>query len=94
MKKSLFVAGLDFSVNDEALKELFSQHGTVETAKVVTDRYSGQSRGFVFVDMATQDNAQNCINNLNNTTHHNRQLVVKFKEASASRSGGYNDSRW
>lgn len=97
MKKSLFVAGLDFAISNENLKEIFSTYGTVETAKVVTDKFSGQSRGFGFVDMSTQEEAQNCINSLNNSTVNSRQLVVKFKEDKPSgnrnQSRGYN-SRW
>lgn len=98
MKKSLFVAGLDFAMTDDNLKNLFSEHGTVESAKVINDKYSGKSRGFGFVEMSNQEEAQQCINNLNNTTQSNRQIVVKFKEdkpagSSNSRSGGYKD-RW
>lgn len=91
MKKSLFVAGLDFAITDDNLKELFSTYGTVESAKVVTDRYSGQSRGFGFVEMSSQVEAQNCINSLNNTMFKNRQLVVKIKEDKAG--GGSNQRR-
>lgn len=87
MKKSLFVAGLDFAITDENLKELFGPFGTVESAKVITDRYSGQSRGFGFVDMSSQAEAEAAINNLNNATVKNRQLVVKVKEEKAPGSG-------
>jgi RNA recognition motif-containing protein len=97
MKKSLFVAGLDFALTNDNLKDMFSQFGTVESAKIVMDKYSGQSRGFGFVDMSSQEDAQQCINNLNNATHNNRQLVVKFKEDkpanSSSSRGGYKQ-RW
>ncbi|MFN8771219.1 MAG: RNA recognition motif domain-containing protein [Neisseriaceae bacterium] len=86
MKKALFVAGLDFAITDDNLKEIFSNHGTVESAKVATDRYSGQSRGFGFVEMSSQEEAQNCISNLNNTTVKNRQIVVKIKENKADSS--------
>lgn len=96
MKKSLFVAQLDFAITDENLKELFSTYGTVESAKVVTDKFSGRSRGFGFVDMSSQTEAQECINNLNNTTYKNRQIVVKLKEdkpAGSSQRGGFS-KRW
>lgn len=86
MKKELFVAGLDFAITDDNLKELFSNYGTVESAKVVTDRYSGQSRGFGFVEMSSQQEAQECISNLNNTSVKNRQIVVKIKEDKADKS--------
>lgn len=88
MKKSLFVAGLDFSLNDDNLKEMFSPYGNVESAKVVMDRYSGKSRGFGFVEMSTQEEAQNAIQNLNNTSVKNRQIVVKIKEDKPEGSSG------
>jgi RNA recognition motif-containing protein len=97
MKKTLFVAGLDFAITDNNLKELFSDHGTVESAKVVTDRNSGQSRGFAFVEMSSQEEAQNCIRNLDNTALKNRQIVVKFKEDKAEGSNQRRDGfskRW
>jgi RNA recognition motif-containing protein len=67
MQKSLFVAGLDFGITNTELQELFAQHGTVKTAKVVTDKYSGQSKGFGFVDMENVNDAQACIKALNAT---------------------------
>jgi RNA recognition motif-containing protein len=98
MKKTLFVAGLDFSINDTMLKELFDQCGSVQSAKVITDKYSGQSRGFGFVEMSTQAEAQEAINQINNTSHLNRTLVVKFKEEKPANStnnsrGGFS-RRW
>ncbi|MFN8770023.1 MAG: RNA recognition motif domain-containing protein [Neisseriaceae bacterium] len=84
MKKSLFVAGLDFGINDENLKEVFSSYGTVESAKVITDRFSGKSRGFGFVEMATPEEAQECIKNLDNTAVKGRQIAVRFKEERSS----------
>lgn len=96
MKKALFVAGLDFSLTDNELKDLFSAHGTVESAKIIMDRYSGKSRGFAFVEMSSQDEAQNCIRNLNNTTVKNRQIIVKMKEDKAGGSSGRKNfsKRW
>lgn len=97
MKKTLFVAGLDYSVNDDGLKELFSQYGTVASAKVVTDRDSGQSRGFGFVEMSNQEEAHESLKQLHNTTLLNRSLAVKFKEDKPSngnsRNGGF-AKRW
>ena len=80
MQKSLFVAGLAWSITSEELQEIFSAHGTVESAKVITDKFTGQSKGFGFVDMATVEDAENCIKNLNEATVKNRQIVVKIKE--------------
>ena len=90
MNKSLFVAGLDFGINDDGLKEVFSSYGNVESAKVITDRMTGKSRGFGFVEMATVAEAQECVKNLDNASVKGRQIAVKFKEdrPSGSSSGG------
>ena len=65
MNKSLFVAGLDFSIDDSELGQLFSQCGSVVSAKVITDHYSGKSRGFGFVEMGTYEEAADAIEKLN-----------------------------
>lgn len=88
MQKSLFVAGLDFSITNTELQDLFAPHGEVKSAKVVTDKYSGQSRGFGFVDMDTAEGAKAAIAGLNNTTYKNRSLVVKIKEDKPAGSRG------
>ncbi|RTK98791.1 MAG: RNA-binding protein [Proteobacteria bacterium] len=88
MKKTLFVAGLDFSINDSALNQLFAQFGTVASAKVITDKFSGKSRGFGFVEMATVEEAQECIKQLNDSIHMNRTLAVKNKEDKPASSNG------
>lgn len=92
MKNSLFVGGLDFSITSENLAELFGQYGTVASAKVVTDMYSGRSKGFGFVDMSSAEEAAKCIAALNNSTHKNRQITVREKEDKPRRApgaGGY-----
>ncbi len=89
MQKSLFVAGLDYSITSAELQELFAAHGTVTSAKVITDRSTSQSKGFGFVDMETQADAQNCITALNSTSHKNRSLVVKIKEDKPKSDNGY-----
>jgi RNA recognition motif-containing protein len=91
MKKSLFVAGLDFGIDDENLREVFSSFGTVESAKVITDRMSGKSRGFGFVEMSSAAEAEECIKNLHDTAVKGRTIAVKFKEdkpAGGSSQGG------
>lgn len=91
MKKVLFVAGLDYSITDENLATIFADYGTVESAKVVMDKYTGRSRGFAFVEMSTQEEAQACIQNLNDASLKGRQLVVKFKEDKPA--GGSSNTR-
>lgn len=72
----LFVGGLPYSTSDRQLEELFSQHGTVDSARIVTDRMNGRSRGFGFVEMSTHDEAQASINALNGQEYEGRTLTV------------------
>jgi RNA recognition motif-containing protein len=99
MASKLYVGGLSFSTTSESLREYFSQCGTVESATVITDRLSGQSRGFGFVEMSTQAEAQAAIANLNDQPFEGRRLTVDLAKASGtggSRSGGgpRRSSRW
>ena len=91
MNKKLYVGGLSYSVTDEQLQQLFAGHGTVESAKVVTDRETSRSRGFGFVEMGTQEEAEKAIAALNGTQHEGRSLTVnisKPREDRPARSGG------
>jgi len=67
---------LAYSVTDQQLHDLFAQHGSVISAKVIHDRYTGQSRGFGFVEMATSEEAQKAIAALNGMQYEGRSLVV------------------
>lgn len=89
MQKSIFIAGLDYSITSSELQDLFAQHGNVVTAKVVSDRDTGQSKGFGFVDMESTSDAQTCISALNGTSYKNRSLVVKEKEDKPKTDGGF-----
>ncbi len=77
MSNKLFVGGLAYSVTDSQLQEYFSQAGSVVSAKVITDRYSGQGKGFGFVEMASEEEAKKAMDTLNNTMFSNRTIVVK-----------------
>jgi RNA recognition motif-containing protein len=77
----LFVGSLPWSVNDEELKETFEKHGTVVSANVVTDRDTRRSRGFGFVEMENQDDAQNAIKALNESELNGRNIVVNIAKA-------------
>jgi len=72
----LYVGSLAYSVTDQQLHDLFAQHGSVISAKVIHDRYTGQSRGFGFVEMATSEEAQKAIAALNGMQYEGRSLVV------------------
>ena len=76
MSTKLFVGSLPWSVDDEALKKTFEPHGTVVSAKVITDRNSGRSRGFGFVEMETADEAKSAIDALNESELEGRNIVV------------------
>ena len=96
MNKKLYVGGLPYSVTDEQLTELFEPHGTVESAKVITDRYTDRSRGFGFVEMSTQAEAEAAIQALNGTELEGRSLTVNVSKPreDRSRSGGGSRNRW
>lgn len=76
MGNKLYVGSLSYSVTDQQLHDLFAQQGTVISAKVISDRYTGQSRGFGFVEMATSEEAKKAITALNGTQFEGRTLVV------------------
>ena len=95
MNKKLYIGGLPFSVTDEQLKELFESHGTVESAKVITDRYTDRSRGFGFVEMSTQQEAERAVQALNGTELQGRSLTVNESKPRENRSAaGGSRNRW
>ena len=65
MAKNLFVGSLPWSVNDEQLAQIFAEAGTVDSARVITERDSGRSKGFGFVEMASDDEAKKAVEMLN-----------------------------
>lgn len=77
MAKNLFVGSLPFSMSDDALAQLFTQYGTIQSANIIKDKYSGQSRGFAFVEMSTEEEAQAAIQGLNGQNVEGRTIVVK-----------------
>ena len=86
MAIKLFVGGLSFSTSSESLREAFAGAGTVESTSVVTDRETGRSRGFGFVEMATPEEAEQAISRLNGTNLDGRTIMVE--KAKAPGSGG------
>ena len=92
MNKKLYVGGLAYSVTDEQLQQIFAKHGTVESAKVITDKYTDRSRGFGFVEMGTVEEAEKAIQALNGSQHEGRKLTVNISKPREERSGsGYRD---
>jgi RNA recognition motif-containing protein len=76
MGKRLYVGNLPFSQNDQTIEELFAEFGTVEFAKVITIRNSGRSKGFGFVEMSTEEEAQEAISQMNGKEIEGRNLIV------------------
>ena len=76
MAKKLYVGGLSYSTTGDALKELFAQDGTVESATVITDRMSGRSKGFGFVEMSSDEEAQKAIETFNGKELDGRNITV------------------
>ncbi len=91
MSNKLYVGNLSFRVTSEDLQEHFANAGNVESANVVTDRETGRSRGFGFVEMASEDEANNAIAQFNGTEFDGRNLVVnEARPREDNRSGGGN----
>ena len=86
MNKKLFVGGLPYKVTDERLEEVFSVHGSVDSARVVTDKYTGESRGFGFVEMSTPTEATAAAEGLNETELDGRRITVEVARPREERS--------
>ena len=97
MGKKLYVGNLPFSVTEQSLQATFSQHGTVESVNLITDRDTGQSKGFGFVEMRTDAEANAAINELNGTELEGRPIKVNEAKPQARRSdrgGSGGGNRW
>ena len=88
MGKKLYIGNLAYSVSDADLANMFSPVGTVESAKVITDRMSGRSKGFGFVEMATDEQANEAIERMNGKEQDGRALTVSEARPQAPREGG------
>lgn len=87
--KSIFVGNLPWSVKDEDLQTKFSEFGEVASARVITDKFSGRSRGFGFVDMTNDEEAQKAITAMNGFSWDGRDITVnEAKPKSENRDGG------
>src|SRR5206468_907751 len=88
MGKKLYVGNLPFSATDQVLFDTFAQCGTVESAKIITDRDTGRSKGFGFVEMSTDAEAQEAINKFNGADYDGRAMTVNEARPMVPRSGG------
>jgi len=92
MSQKLYVGGISFTTTSEGLRQHFGQSGTVVSASIVTDQFSGQSRGFGFVEMSSADEAQQAVSQLNERPLDGRSLkveVAKPKTDKPRSSGGF-----
>src|SRR5271155_4395313 len=88
MGKKLYVGNLSYDVDSSALEQLFAAHGTVQSAQVITDRDTGRSKGFGFVEMSSDAEAQAAIAAVNGQEHDGRALTVNEAKPKESRGGG------
>ncbi|MFO0706350.1 MAG: RNA-binding protein [Nitrospira sp.] len=88
MGSKLYVGGLPYSATEAQLTTLFASHGTVESARVISDKFTGQSRGFGFVEMATSEEANAAIAALNGSQMDGRSLTVNEAKPQEPRSSG------
>ncbi len=86
--KKIFVGNLDFGATEDALRTLFEAYGTVERVSVVTDRDTGRSRGFAFVEMADSAEADRAIDALNGTNMGGRAINVNEARPKTDKGGG------
>ena len=91
MATRIYVGNLPYSATNDQLAELFSQYGEVAEATVVMDHGTGQSKGFGFIEMTTDEAARNAIAGLNGTMLGGRALRVNEAQPRTDRSGGYDD---
>jgi RNA recognition motif-containing protein len=92
---NIFVGNLSFQTNQDDLMQAFSQYGNVERVNIVTDRDSGQPRGFAFVEMTERRDAENAISHLNGTELNGRAMNVNEArpKPEGGRSGGFGGNR-
>ena len=76
MTKNLYVGNLSYDTTEDSLRTLFAEYGPIESANLITDRYTGRSRGFAFVEMSTEQAAQEAISGLNGKQVDEREIKV------------------
>ena len=100
MNNKLYVGNISFETSETDLQTLFAQAGTVETVNIIRDRDTGRPRGFGFVEMTTEADAQNAIDQFNEQPFGGRNLTVNIAKPQLARSGGYaggprrSEQRW
>ena len=96
---NIFVSNINYSTREESLQDLFSEFGEVSSAKIITDRETGRSRGFAFVEMNNDTEGQKAIDELNGVEYDSKVISVSVarpreeRPSNGSSRGGYNNSR-
>ena len=93
MGKKLYVGNLSYDVDSSALEQLFTAHGTVQSAQIINDRDTGRSKGYGFVEMQNDTEAQAATVALNGTDHAGRKLTVNEAKPRENRSGEFGNGR-
>lgn len=97
MGAKLYVGNLPYSVTEERLRQHFAQHGSVVSARIITDKFSGRSKGFGFVEMGSDEEAERATSALNGTDFEGRNIVVSEARPQAARAprpgGGFGGGR-
>lgn len=91
---NLFIGNLDYGVKEQELKELFEQVGEVSSAKIITDKFTGRSKGFAFVEMPNDADGQKAVDSLNGQMLRSREIAVsqaRPKTEGSGGGGGYNN---
>lgn len=96
---NIYISNLNYSVNDADLNQLFTEYGEISSAKVIMDRESGRSRGFGFVEMPNDSEAQKAIDELNGAEYDGKTISVtvarpRTERSDNNRGGGYNSRRY
>jgi cold-inducible RNA-binding protein len=95
MTQNLYVGNLSYETTEDTLRTLFAEYGQIESANLITDRYTGRSRGFAFVEMSTEEAAQEAMRGLNGKEVDGRELKVdKAKPKRDQRQSDRGRSRW
>lgn len=87
MGKRIYVANISYNATEQDVRDLFSEHGEVESVKIINDKFTGQSKGFGFVEMGVEDDAKKAISELNGTQFMGKTLVVAEARPQQARAG-------
>jgi RNA recognition motif-containing protein len=95
---NIYISGLSFNASEESLEELFAGYGEVTSAKIIKDKFTGNSRGFAFVEMSSDADGQKAIDELNDTEFKGKNISVNVARPRTERSnrggGGFNNRRY